>query len=177
MPVGDWSELPPLSPPAGVDPEQFADAVDVIRDFCGWHIAPVISEDLVLDGSGARLLPLNTKRVVSVSDVAELDTPLEEDDYRLALANYLSKRYGYWSSLPSSVTMTLQHGYEELPRAVRVVAGSLIDNAAAGGSGRVTAGPFTITGSESGASAGVAGFNDYQIAALRPYMLGNRLWA
>ena len=40
----------------GVDPAAQA----AVRAYCGWHIAPSLSETLVLDGTGARAFILPT---------------------------------------------------------------------------------------------------------------------
>lgn len=48
-----------------------ADAVDVasavVRAYCGWHIAPVLTTDVVCDGPGSTTLILPTLRLQSIN--------------------------------------------------------------------------------------------------------------
>ena len=46
----------------GVDPAAQA----AVRAYCGWHIAPSLSETLVLDGTGARAFILPTLHLTSI---------------------------------------------------------------------------------------------------------------
>jgi hypothetical protein len=43
-----------------------AAAEAAVRAYCGWHIAPAVIEDVVLDGSGTRSLFLRTLRLRDV---------------------------------------------------------------------------------------------------------------
>lgn len=165
----DWSDVDDLPAPDGVDVESWRDAVDAARDYCGWHLAPTVDQTLILDGPGGWFLPLPSMKVLSVS-VIEDGKPLQLDgDYVLSRQSWgLIRTRGCWSCKPASIKVDLEHGYATLPRAVRAVALSLVDGAAAYGS--VQAGPFSIRAPES-AQAGTAGLNDYQANALAPHRL------
>lgn len=56
-----------LSGAAAPTPAEAAEGA--IRDYCGWHVAPVIRETVTLDGTGRSLLKLPSMRVVEVHSV------------------------------------------------------------------------------------------------------------
>lgn len=103
--------LPPLADtPVGVDAAQFEAAAASVRAYCGWHVAPVVEESLVLDGSGARRLVLPTLRVVEV-------TSLEVDGHLVAEPEWSASGilWGRFSGRPRSVRITLRHGFDLCP--------------------------------------------------------------
>lgn len=97
--------------------KQVSDAV--IRNFCGWHVAPVIEETLTLDGSGAQRLALPSLRVEEVS--------------RLVISGEEIKTFSWsdngWLTLPGGqhfpgedrcVEVTLRHGFGYAPELAQV---------------------------------------------------------
>lgn len=85
-----------------------------IRRICGWHIAPSITETLVLDhdGSGVIHLPsLYVEDVVSVSDVTG-DRPRVLSGWRWSGAGMIEGRFPHGFR---SVEVVLVHGYESCP--------------------------------------------------------------
>ena len=64
-----WPSMFGEGAPTTVDPVEVA--MSVVRDFCRWHVTPIIEEDLVLDGSGKKTLLLPSKQVLEVTDVTE----------------------------------------------------------------------------------------------------------
>ena len=96
--------------PPGVDPAELAKAEAAVRAYCGWHVAPVVTETLVLDGNGATRIVLPSLRVVSV-DAVVVDGVTVTDPEWFA-SGILCGRF---SERPRSVEVTLAHGYESLP--------------------------------------------------------------
>lgn len=56
---------------------RIAAATAAARAYCGWHVTPVLSETLLLDGPGNRSLFLPSLRVVSIEKVEEFDASLD----------------------------------------------------------------------------------------------------
>lgn len=156
-----------VAAPADVDQASWDAALGAARAVCGWHIAPVVTEDLLLDGSGGPLLRLPTIRVVSVDSVT---VDGQEVDYEWSTKGTLRRRGGLWPDSYRSVAVRLRHGFSELPPEVRAV---LVEAAqrGVGGSlyaqvGQVRYGGTTINGS--------ASFMLDQMAVLDRYRLAER---
>lgn len=47
------------------------------RRYCGWHVSPVITETITLDGHGDRFLPLPTKRIGAVVGIDVDGVPID----------------------------------------------------------------------------------------------------
>ncbi len=120
--------LPPLLDPA--DPAILADfpgapfapqvvaaAAESVRSDAGWHIAPVVSETVLCDGSGWRpLLLLPTLRVVSVQEVRAYVGGLWVvlTGWRHAGSGMLYHPNG-WPYGAAGVEVDLTHGYAAAP--------------------------------------------------------------
>ncbi|WP_137843856.1 hypothetical protein [Microbacterium sp. 2FI] len=85
-------------------------ATQSIRSECGWHVAPVITETLVLDGRGGVALLLPSQRVEAV-------TLVKNDGVDVTSRVKFSRRTGVmtlasgWSCDLGSIEITLTHGY------------------------------------------------------------------
>lgn len=119
MAVDDWPSL--------VEPGDLAEfpgapfksntvkaAAGQVRRICGWHIAPVVSETLVLDHDGSSVLYLPSLKIESVEKVEDLTgtTPRELSGWRWSGVGLIEGAFprGY-----RSVAVTLTHGYAECP--------------------------------------------------------------
>jgi hypothetical protein len=115
-------ELPPLveaaADPAPGDPTaaELAAVSAAIRAECGWHIAPEITQTIVLDSDGAATLMLPSLHVTAVSSVRNLAgaDPVEVTDFRWSRAGML-QRPGGWPRGFRTVEVTLTHGFSERP--------------------------------------------------------------
>lgn len=103
-------------------------ALGAVRAYCRWHVAPMHTETLVLDGPGAASLILPTKMVQDIGAVKEEGEPVavrysqsgvvhkSNDGY----SHRVSARqlYGvnsatdWWGSGLGSIEVTLSHGYD-----------------------------------------------------------------
>lgn len=110
-----------------------AAANQAIRTECGWHVAPVITEELVLDGRGGRDLLVPSKRVREVIS-AKSDGLDVTDQVRFSRrAGVLTLASG-WSCEVGSIELTIRHGYETDEVAdVAALIVTLTRRAAAGG--------------------------------------------
>ena len=88
-------------------------ACEQIRRLCGWHIAPSITETIVVDSAGGDRLWLPSRHVTEVTSVRDVtgETPVDIP-FRWSASGVLSGRFpaGF-----RAVEVTLTHGYEECP--------------------------------------------------------------
>lgn len=131
------------STPSGVDAGEFAAACAVIRNHCGWHIAPSVTETLTLDGTGGTILRLPSMHVTEVdtvtNDGADVTTPSWSK-------NGVIEHY-YWTSARRGVEVTLTHGYTSCPDEVLALAKAMAMTGATSralGVKSQTAGPFSV---------------------------------
>lgn len=88
-------------------------ATRAIRDYCGWHVAPVVTETLTLDGTGTGTVLLPSRRVVGVASVKVDGVELEEDAYEWSADGLLRRRRGRWPHRYRSLEVTLEHGFTD----------------------------------------------------------------
>lgn len=135
-----------------------------IRAFCGWHIAPSITETLTLDGPGRRTLLLPSLYVSSVAAVTEDGTEVAPENYDWSEKGMVRRRNGLWSERWRGITVTLSHGYAEAPAGVLGVILDVVADALAVPLGTVPEkmGPFEFGG-------GGTAFKAHQLAVLGRY--------
>lgn len=117
MPLADFVLTDDLTDYNAADPATLVrQAQSAIRTYCGWHVAPSIEETLVLDGRGSAHLWMPSLHVTDVSEVIDEDATLTTEDYDWSESGYLERRNGLvWSTRPRQVSVTLTHGYEDVP--------------------------------------------------------------
>lgn len=146
-------ELLEGTPLYDVDPDAALTASAQVRGACGWHIAPLLTEDVVLPWarSGRYLLP--SMHVVSVNTVKINGAAVAFDwapDGELHLSPWTRplpsiNGPGLWCAGLRSVAVNFTHGYDECPEDVRQ---AVVIRAARLGMGRSqtqSAGPFSVT--------------------------------
>ena len=107
--VDDLEEFP--GAPFDETSVQIAGAV--VRGVCGWHIAPSVTVDLVLDSDGGRVLLLPSLHLTEVAAVRDRDAnPIE--GWRTSTAGML-EHPGGWPCGLSAVTVTVTHGLPVVP--------------------------------------------------------------
>lgn len=158
-----------------VNPQFWLNAAHgAIRNYCGWHVAPIITETITLDGSGGRTLLLPSKRIVNLLTVTS-DGADVTDKVSTSKRAGIIEIDGAWSCKLGGITVELEHGYlaDEVPE----VAGLIVTlTKRAKDAGRTVAsqgvGPANIryiTGSD-GAAPGVPLFAQEK-ETLDPYRL------
>ena len=106
---------------AGSQEQQDLEAAEAaVRSYCGWHIAPAIIEDLVLDGSGTSTLFLKTLRLKDVTAAEVSGTALDVAGLEWSEAGYLRKPGG-WPDRLRSVKVTAVHGFDAAPDVAAIV--------------------------------------------------------
>ena len=100
-----------------------AAAHDSVRRECGWHVAPVIEQTLVLDGGGGDTLLLPSRRVVELLEVLNdgVDVTADVD---FSTAGILELRGGRWTRRLGRISVKLRHGWEleEVPEVAALIA-------------------------------------------------------
>lgn len=127
-----------------------------IRRYCGWHITPVITQTITLDGPGGDLLALPTLRLVEILSIAEHGTPLTEQDYDWSEIGSILRRRGCWSPRYRAIVTEVRHGFESAPDVAQIVQ-QVVLNALASplGATAETAGGVSVTWAQT--APGVAG--------------------
>lgn len=88
------------------------------RRFCGWHVTPIESDDvLTLDGPGGRLLRLPTLRLVIPPPLAivEVGAALDAAEIEVSLSGLMRKRGGCWTDRLGGIQVTMTHGFDDAP--------------------------------------------------------------
>ena len=134
-----------------------------IRDYCGWHIAPVVEETLILDGSEGSSLMLPTLHIKDVLSVKVGGTDLSYFEW--SQSGYLRKR-GSWGRRLRSVEVTLRHGYENVPAKLLQMAGSPVFDAAVRTSAHI--GQVSIS---MPSQTNTSGMNPFVASVLDPYVI------
>lgn len=89
-----------------------------IRRICGWHIAPQVTFDVVLDSDGGRVLHLPAAEVVEVASVEDVtgETPKLLSGWRVSRAGMLQAPAGTsWPCGFSAVRVRFTAGYASCP--------------------------------------------------------------
>lgn len=171
-------EIPSLLSAVSPDRETdyLAAAEAQVRSYCGWHIAPVVIQDLVLDGTGTKSLFVRTLKLVTVT-AAEVDGEIiDPTTLEWSEAGFI-RAPGIWVDKLRSVKLTISHGFESVPDVAEIIR-SIAGRAAAspGGVVREQAGSVSIGFSmvAQGVSGGVV-LMDHERRILDRYRIGGRL--
>lgn len=99
-------------------------AQGAVRRYCGWHVAPSISEILRVDSYGGRILHLPSKHVLEI-DKIEVRGIDWTDRVEWSEAGTLQLRSGRWPDAPGAVQVELTHGYEpdDVPEVAALILG------------------------------------------------------
>lgn len=84
-----------------------------VRRYCGWHIGPSVSETLLLDGPGGRVLDLPSLNVADVASVTQNDTLLDPSSYRWSALGSIKLNTGWWTEDYRAISVVLTHGYDD----------------------------------------------------------------
>ena len=125
MPAYPLPDLPP-----GVPMPTWEVVVASVRDYCGWHIAPEITETVTVDGSGtwAQLLP--TLRLVDLLSITNAGDVVANPEWSAS-----GVVRGAWIGRYRGVVAEMKHGYAAWPADLL---GVMAELAAGTGKGRVS---------------------------------------
>jgi hypothetical protein len=102
--------------PAGVDPDAVVTASAAVREYCDWHIAPSITETVLVDVNPGGVLFLPSLYVTSVTSVDGAT-----DGFTWTTTGKVTLQYGYrhyYNHWRPPVTVVFTHGYSECPATV-----------------------------------------------------------
>lgn len=91
-------------------------AAGAVTEYCGWHIAPALSETVVVDGTGTLIQTLPTLNLLTLEAVTENGVSLDPARVDWSANGVLEKRSGgCWTRRRRGVTAGITHGYEFAP--------------------------------------------------------------
>lgn len=129
--------------PTGIDADTWADTVAEVRAFCGWHIAPEVTETVTLDGPNSSILVLPTLHLVDLVSITNDGTAVTDPEWsRTGMVR------GYWWSWKfRSVVAEITHGYDEWPTDLLAVMTELASagSGALSGVKAITSGAHQVT--------------------------------
>lgn len=108
------------------DSDRLMQAEAVVRAWCGWHIAPSRTEDVVLHGHGDTIL-LPSLHVTAVTSVVQGGEEVDPTTYTWTAGGVLRRTSWRLWHLPchadrdDRVTVTMTHGYDAPPPQVTAV--------------------------------------------------------
>jgi len=103
-------DVPLAATPEGVDEAAWSAACEAARAYCGWHIAPSITDTYTLDGPGSSILMLPSLKVTAVSSVTNDGTAVTDPEWSEA-----GMVRGCWSCKFRGVVVEMTHGYDVCP--------------------------------------------------------------
>ncbi|MGF7125017.1 hypothetical protein [Rhodococcus sp. BE178] len=146
----------------GVTQVQVDGVSAAIRNYCGWHVTPVVNETLTVDGNGGTILDLPTLHLVSVSEVRVRGAAVPDVEWSSD-----GTLRGSWPDRYRGVEVTISHGYATAPDLITVAMDAMARAAQSElGGGEETIGPFSF-----GASQGGVSFFAHELAVLDRYRL------
>lgn len=154
-------EYPPL--PDGVAHGSWISAIDAIRGYCGWHIAPVVTETVTVDGSGTWEQLLPTLRLVALNSITNDGAAVLDPEWSTS-----GIVRGAWTRRYRGVVANMTHGYSEWPAELLSLAGDAVAAAGRGGVSSVTSRAHQV---RFNAATLVAALGDGQQSTLDRYRL------
>lgn len=158
---------------AGTSDLYMLGAENAIRRYCGWHVYPVTTENVVMDGSGRSVLRLKTLRLLEITAFSEDGRALDPATLEWSQAGYLQRHHGTFTRRLRGIRASIKHGFDQAPELQALVL-TIAERAKASPAGVVqeAAGAVNIRFSTfgSGAAGGVA-LMEHEYALLDRYRL------
>lgn len=135
-----------------------AAALLAVRRYCGWHVAPVLTEDMTLDGPGGRALLIPSGQLLGVESLEEDGQVVDLESLEVSKAGVIRRSGGPWTNRLGGIKLTVKHGYDEFDD-LRGVVEQIAKRAASTGSGALSesAGPFSVRRGTTGGGGEVVG--------------------
>lgn len=97
--------------PSGVDADAWYATVEEVRAQCGWHIAPVVTETLTLDGPSGPVLVLPTLRLVDLVSITNDGAAVTDPEWS---RSGMVRAY-CWTWKLRGIVAEITHGFEDWP--------------------------------------------------------------
>lgn len=88
--------------------------------YCGWHIAPSRTDELVIDSNGADVLMLPTLRMTALVELSVDDELVDLTTVEWSEAGFI-RRDAAWPTKLRGVSVEFTHGYDTMPLDVTAV--------------------------------------------------------
>lgn len=103
-----------------------AGATAAVRGYCGWHIAPSLTETVTLDGPGGDVLTLPTMHLTDLAAVTEAGTVLDVATVEWSELGSVRKESGCWTERYRGVVVTMTHGHDAAPDVAQIIIQAVI---------------------------------------------------
>lgn len=125
-----------------------AGAVELARRYCGWHVTPVRTDELKLDGPGSPLLVLPTLRLLDLVSLTEDGAAVDLGSVTWSQRGMVCKRGGgRWSGEFGAIEAEIEHGIADAAAWQSAVLASVERRSSDfSGTGREVVGPFQYGG-------------------------------
>lgn len=104
-------------------------ALAAARNYCGWHVTPQASTEVVLDGPGGILLALPTLRLIDLESVTEDGDDVDVATLEWSANGVVRKQSGQpWTAKLGAITVEMTHGFgsaDDFNHAVAMIAAGL----------------------------------------------------
>lgn len=147
------SLLPPSSADRVTRAREAAEAA--VRAYCGWHIAPVKTETIKLDGTGTRTLFLPSLHVTDITALKVCGVVQDVTNLEWSQNGFV-RAHRRWPDRLRAVEITFSHGFESAPDVAEIVL-AIADREVASPSGVVREQAGQVSVSYSQVAPGVAG--------------------
>ena len=96
-------------------------AQSAVRRYCGWHVAPSITETVRVDAYGGQVLYLPSKHVTAIASISVDGEAVAEFDW--SEAGTVVLRSGSWPDRPGAVQVDLTHGWpvDDVPEVAALI--------------------------------------------------------
>ena len=114
--------IPSLLPPSSESPATRAlnAAEAAVRRYCGWHIAPVITQELVLDSPGVRTVFLPSLKVLNITEFSVCGVTQNVDALEWSENGFVRSPRVFPDRL-RGISVTFEHGFESVHEVAQIV--------------------------------------------------------
>jgi hypothetical protein len=136
---------------ATTEADRLLQAEGVVRDYCGWHIAPLRAAEATLDGRGGYVITLPTLHLVDIVSITENGVAVNLEEITWS-ENGVVERSVQWDTKRGNIVVTFNHGHANVPPGVQAIVQSVAQRAVnnPGSLVRTQDGPFSDTYSQTG---------------------------
>lgn len=127
-----------------------------VRRYCGWHIAPVTTQTIKLDGPGGSLLSLPTLRLVDITALSEVGNDLDVDELEWSEKGMIRRRSGCWTDRFRGLVITMEHGFDSADDVKQIIQ-QVVANAIASPLGATSESAGALSVSWASTAPGVSG--------------------
>lgn len=131
--------VPLADTPVGVDPAAWMAACAAVRAYCGWHVAPIATETVTLDGRGARRYFLPTLRLHSLNTLTVDGLVVMNAEW-----SEMGEVRGVYSHRLRGIVAEITHGFESCPADILSVLGDIVVAAGREGASAVASGTHSV---------------------------------